>query len=344
MTAAHTDRPAVTPEEPVAEPAGRRLVTRLAATPEIGVIATVIVLFIVFSAASESFAGVSNLQTMGFDLAQYGILALGVSFVILTGGIDLSLGSVVALTAVVSAWLNARAELPAPAAIAVTLLLAAAIGVLHGVFVTRLGVPPFVTTLITLVAARGAALAITKGFPIDGVSETFTDLNAYRVLLIPVPTAIFIVCCVAAWVFLERTYAGRQLYAVGGNREAARLAGIRTERRIMLAYVVSALCAGLVGVLITSRLSVGQPGVGQGWELTAIAAAVIGGISLSGGAGRVVGVAFGAILLVVINTGLVILHVSPYYQQIVLGLVLAVAVTTDRIRSRRLARARRATP
>jgi ribose transport system permease protein len=322
----------------------RRITTRLAATPEIGVIAAVVVLFIGFSVASDSFAGVANLQTMGGDLAQYGIIALGVSFVILTGGIDLSLGSLVALTAVVSAWLNVRAGLPSPAAILLTLVLAAAIGVVHGLLVTRLGVPPFVTTLVTLVAARGAALAITKGFPIDGVSASFTDLNAYRIALIPVPTVIFIVFCLAAWVFLERTHVGRQIYAVGGNREAARLSGIRTERRIMLTYVISALCSGVVGVLITSRLSVGQPSVGSGWELTAIAAAVIGGISLSGGAGRVFGVAFGAVLLVIINTGLVILHVSPYYQQIVLGLVLAVAVTTDRVRSRRLARSREAAP
>jgi ribose transport system permease protein len=319
---------------------GRRWGERLAATPEIGVIAAVVVLFTAFAIASPNFAGLSNLQTMGGDLAQYGLLALGVSFVILTGGIDLSVGSVVALTAVLSAWLNVDAGLPVPIAILATLVVAAAIGTVHGLFVTRLGVPPFVTTLVTLVAARGAALAITKGFPIDGVGTSFSDLSAYRLLEVPMPTVIFIVACVLAWVFLERTYPGRQVYAVGGNREAARLSGIRTERRIMLTYLVSSVCAGVVGVLITSRLGVGQPSVGQGWELTAIAAAVIGGISLAGGAGRVLGVAFGAILLVIINSGLVILHVSPYYQQIVLGLVLAVAITTDRLRSRRLASSR----
>jgi ribose transport system permease protein len=331
---------AVEPQPATAAPPARRsLATRLAATPEIGVITAVVVLVIAFSLASPNFAGVASLQTMGGDLAQYGIIALGVSFVILTGGIDLSVGSLVALTAVVSAWLNARAHLPTLLAVLLTLLLAAAVGVMHGGLVTKLGVPPFVTTLVTLVAARGAALAITKGFPIDGVSASFTDLNAYRLFLVPVPTIIFVVLCALAWVFLERTHVGRQIYAVGGNREAARLAGIRTDRRIMLTYVISALCAGVVGVLITSRLSVGQPSVASGWELTAIASAVIGGISLSGGAGRVIGVAFGSILLVVINTGLVILHVSPYYQQIVLGAVLAVAITTDRIRSRRLSRA-----
>lgn len=307
---------------------------------EIGVVGAVVVVFVVFSLGNANFAGVSNLQTMGVDLAQYGLLALGVSFVIITGGIDLSVGSVVALSGVWSAWLNVHAGLPDLVAIAVALLTGAAIGLIHGFSVTILGVPPFVTTLVTLVAARGAALALTQGFPIDGVGNTFINLAQSRLAGIPVPTLLFVGACVLAWFFLERTHFGRQLYAVGGNAEAARLAGIRTKRRVVLAYVVSSVLAAGVGVLVTARLTVGQPSVADGWELNAIAAAVIGGISLSGGVGRVLGVAFGAILLVCINSGLVILHVSPYYQQIVLGAVLAVAVVTDRLRARRSERGR----
>lgn len=333
-----TGLPSAVTEAPTAPPG---LVERLVATPEIGVMTAVVVLFLGFSLASESFASVSNLQTMGRDLAQYGILAIGVGFVILTGGIDLSVGSMVAFSAVFSAWMNVSAGVPGPVAILVTLLAAAVVGLVHGLFITRLDVPPFVITLVTLVVARGAALALTRGFPIDGVDAIFSDLSAYQLALVPVPALIFLLICVLAWFFLERTYLGRQVYAVGGNREAARLAGIPTERRIVLAYVVSSLCAGVVGVLVTGRLSVGQPSVGTAWELTAIAAAVIGGMSLFGGSGRVIGVASGAILLVVINSGLVILHVSPYYQQIVLGLVLVVAITVDRLRSRRSSRIRR---
>lgn len=219
-------------------------------------------------------------------------------------------------------------------AIAAALLTGVAIGLVHGFAVTAIGVPPFVTTLVTLVMARGAALAITAGFPIDGIGTAFTDLAQLRVAGVPLPTLIFAVACVIAWLFLERTYPGRQVYAVGGNAEAARLAGIRTNRRIILTYVVSSTCAAAVGVMVAGRLGVGQPSIGTGWELYAIAAAVIGGISLTGGIGRVLGVGFGAILLVCINSGLVILHVSPYYQQIVLGAVLAIAIVTDRLRAR----------
>ncbi|WP_199443527.1 ABC transporter permease [Umezawaea beigongshangensis] len=308
---------------------------------EIGVVIAVAVAFTVFALANGNFAGVPNLQTMGVDLAQYGLLALGVSFVIITGGIDLSVGSVVALSGVWSAWLNVHAGLPDVIAIALALVTGAVIGVVHGLSVTVLGVPPFVTTLVTLVAARGAALALTEGFPIDGVGTVFTGIAQYRIAGVPVPTLLFVGACVLAWLFLERTYQGRQLYAVGGNAEAARLAGIRTRRRVILAYVVSSTCAAAVGVLVTARLTVGQPSIATGWELNAIAAAVIGGVGLAGGVGRVVGVAFGAILLVLINNGLVILHVSPYYQQIVLGAVLAVAVVTDRLRSRGFERNRR---
>jgi ribose transport system permease protein len=321
-------------EEPAAPDRTPSALTEFLRSQEIGVVAAVIVIVAAFSLANGNFASVVNLQTMGVDLAQYGLLALGVSFVMLTGGIDLSIGSVVAFSAVWSAWLNVHAGLPGALAIAVALVTGALIGLVHGFAVTVIRVPPFVTTLVTLVAARGAALAITKGFPIDGVGSAFSDIAQLRVASIPLPALLFAAACVLAWFFLERTYIGRQVYAVGGNAEAARLAGIRTERRVVLAYVVSGVCAAAVGVLVTGRLGVGQPSIGTGWELNAIAAAVIGGISLTGGTGRVLGVAFGAILLVCINSGLVILHVSPYYQQIVLGTVLAVAIITDRLRAR----------
>ncbi|MEV8378753.1 ABC transporter permease [Kribbella sp. NPDC056861] len=316
-------------------------VNRFLRGQEVGVVVAVVVLFAVFSTASGNFASGANLQTMGVDLAQYGLLALGVSFVMLTGGIDLSVGSVVAFSAVWSAWLNVHAGLPGAIAIAAALLTGATIGLVHGFAVTAIGVPPFVTTLVTLVMARGAALAITEGFPIDGVGTAFTDLAQLRIAGVPLPTLIFAGACLIAWLFLERTYQGRQVYAVGSNAEAARLAGIRTNRRIILTYVVSSSCAAAVGVLVAGRLGVGQPSIGTGWELNAIAAAVIGGISLTGGIGRVLGVAFGAILLVCINSGLVILHVSPYYQQIVLGAVLAIAIVTDRLRARTTERKQR---
>lgn len=317
-----------------------RLAEWLAGTPEAGVVAAVVVIVVVLSVVNPTFASVDNLQTIGRDLGQFGILAVGESFPMLTGGIDLSPGSITAFSGVLAAWLNVNEHVPGPLVVVLVLLVAAAIGFAHGLFVTRLDVPPFVITLVTLVTGQGAALAITHGLPIDNVDPLFNGFVITNVLGFPPPTLLFALICVAVWFFLERTYIGRQLYAVGGNREAARLAGIRSNRRIVLAYVVSATSAGVVGMLVLGRLNVGEPGVAVGWELTAIASAVIGGVSLFGGSGRVVGVAFGAILLEVINNGLIILHVSPYYQQIVLGAVLAIAITLDRLRARRLARRR----
>jgi ribose transport system permease protein len=335
VASAHPESTAPSLDTPASAEKGPSAWGTFLRSQEIGVVVAVIVIMVAFSVVNGNFASTSNLQTMGVDLAQYGLLALGVGFVMLTGGIDLSIGSVVAFAAVWSAWLNVELGLPAVVAIVLALVTGALIGLIHGFVVTVIRVPPFVTTLVTLVAARGAALAITQGFPIDGIGSAFSDLAQYRLAGVPVPTLVFAGACVLAWLFLERTYVGRQIYAVGGNPEAARLAGIRTRRRIVLAYVVSGVCAAAVGVLVTGRLGVGQPSIGNGWELNAIAAAVIGGISLTGGTGRVLGVAFGAILLVCINSGLVILHVSPYYQQIVLGAVLAIAIVTDRLRARR---------
>lgn len=206
---------------------------------------------------------------------------------------------------------------------------------IHGTLVTRLWIAPFIITLVTLGVARGIALAATQGLPVNGLPESFLWLGQGYILGIPVPAVIFALVSVTVGVFLRKTYVGRQIYAVGGNREAARLAGVPVGRRIDITYVVSASLAGLVGPILTARLSQGQPGIGVGYELTAITAAVLGGVSLAGGQGRIVGVVFGAALLGIITNGLVVLNVSPFYQQIVLGCVLGTAVILDRLRARR---------
>jgi ribose transport system permease protein len=322
---------------------GRRWTRRLAETPEIGVIVACVAVFLGVWAAKRQFADPANLQQMGLNLAAYGILAVGESLVILTGGIDLSVGALAALSGVFSAWLFVQAGLPLLPCILLTLLVCAAVGLLHGVFVTRLNVPPFVITLVTYTAARGAAEAITQSVPITISGSGFMDMSRAAVAGIPVPVLVFGVVAVAAWAFLERTYPGRQIYALGGNAEAARLAGINTRRRTVWTYVASAVLAGVVGILISARLGLGDPSVATGYELDAIAAAVIGGVSLLGGQGRIIGVVAGSVLLVIINDALIVLNVSPYYQQIALGAVLGVAITIDRVRARRLARARRIT-
>jgi ribose transport system permease protein len=299
-----------------------------------------VLVFVIVTLIKPRFADEANLQVIGLDLSNYGILAIGVGCVILTSGIDLSPGSVVALCSMVSAYLNVNEHWPVGLCIIVSVGIGVVIGYLHGWFITRLDVPPFAITLVTLTAAAGAALALTSGQPISGVSSFYQTVTLKDVFGVPLPVIIFAVVAIAAWVLLERTYVGRQIYAVGGNREAARLAGIPVRKRLMLTYIISGGCAGLVAVLVIGRIGVGDPSVGSGWELDAIAAAVIGGVSLYGGEGRVVGMVAGVLLLMLINNALIVLNVSPFFQQVALGLVLGVAIVADRVRARSRGRSR----
>lgn len=339
MTAPTTLTPVEAP--PRGRPAPVRLLRRLAESPEAGVILACVLVFAIIAANAPTYTSVGNLQVMGRDLAQVGILAVGESAVILTGGIDLSVGALAGLAGILTAWFNVNKGLPAPVAILFTLLICAAVGLWHGLMVTRLSVPPFVITLVTYTVAQGMALAITTGTPINGIDPLFSNLSQYYIGRVPVPALFFLGAVLIAWFLLERTYQGRQIYAVGGNKEAARLAGIPVARRITSTYMASAVLAGVVGVLVIGRMNVADPSVGSGWELTAIAAAVVGGVSLFGGEGRMVGIAAGAILLEFIANGLLALHVNTYYQTVVQGAVLGAAILLDRLRARLFGRARR---
>lgn len=321
-------------------PARRSRIRAIIDIPEFGVVSACVLVFVIVTIIKPSFANASNLDVIGLDLASYGILAIGVGFVILTSGIDLSPGSVVALCAMVSAYLNVNEGFPVGACIIISILIGMVIGFLHGWFITRLDVPPFAITLVTLTAAAGGALALTSGQPISGVAFFYQTLTLSKTVGIPVPVIIFVVIAILAWIFLERTYIGRQIYAVGGNREAARLAGVPVRSRLMLTYMISGACAGVVAVLVIGRIGVGDPNVGNGWELDAIAACVIGGVSLYGGEGRIVGVVAGVLLLMLINNALIVLNVSPFFQQVALGLVLGVAIVADRLRARSRGNAR----
>jgi ribose transport system permease protein len=343
MTAPSTLTPAPEGAAPPREmPTAARLLRKLAESPEAGVILACVLVFTGIALAAPTYTATGNLQVMGRDLAQVGILAIGESLVILTGGIDLSVGALAGLSGILAAWFNVNQGMPAPLAVLVTLGICAAVGWWHGTMVTKLNVPPFVITLVTFTVSQGLALAITSGSPINGIDPLFSNLSQYYVGEVPVPALFFIGAAAIAWFVLERTYVGRQIYAVGGNKEAARLAGIPIARRINATYIASAVLSGVVGLLVIGRMNVADPSVGgSGWELTAIAAAVVGGVSLFGGEGRIVGVAAGAILLEFITNGLLALKVSPYKQQIVQGAVLGVAILADRWRARRFGRAQR---
>jgi ribose transport system permease protein len=334
--------PAGSADTASASPAEPNLLQKLIATPEAGVVVACVLAFVSFSIAAHTYYSTVNLQVMGRDLAQLGILAIGESFVILTGGIDLSVGGLAGFAGILAGWLNVNHNMPGPVAIAVTLLICAGVGFWHGTMVNKLNVPPFVITLVTFTICKGLSQAVTSGTPITGVSNVFGDIELFYVGPVPVPALIFLAVAVAAWFVLERTYVGRQIYAVGGNPEAARLAGIPTRRRITSTYVVSSTLAGLVGILIVGRLGVADASVaGNGAELVAIAAAVVGGVSLFGGEGRILGIAAGAILLELINNGLLAMNVNAYYQTVVQGVVLGIAILADRIRAKYFGGSRR---
>jgi ribose transport system permease protein len=268
-----------------------------------------------------------NLLNVGRQSALVGIIAIGMTFVILTGGIDLSVGAILAVSGVTTAMLINQGML-LPAAGACGLLVGAAIGVVNGLGVALLKIQPFIMTLATMVAAQGLSLRLTNGGPeqFNGTDGLFTLMGSGDVLGLPGPFVIFLVISILGILALRYLPFGRFLYAIGGSMEAARLSGVRTNRVIVLAYAISGLCAGLAGVMTAARLGVGDPTAGSLSNLDAITAVVIGGTSLAGGIGGAVGTVFGALLLAVISNVMNLIGISPFDQQIVKGAVIVIAV------------------
>lgn len=314
-----------------------RLRRVLVDTPEIGIVTAVIIAFVIFTAKNSNFASGVELQNLGIDLAGFAILAVGESFCIITGGIDLSVGSLTAFFVVASAWVNVTARVPIVLTFVVILLAGALWGLWHGFLITKLQIAPFVVTLVTFIFAMGADEALAPT-PIPVTSPVFLSIVGSTVAGVPVAVIVLIVIALLGWFVLERTYLGRQIYAVGGNAEAARLAGIPVKRRTMLVYVISGACSAVVGIIVASHLTSGTADSVSGWELIAIASCVIGGVSLIGGQGRLIGVVAGAALLVVLRDGLVAINVNVYYQSMVVGAVLLIAIVVDRFRIIRLER------
>ena len=277
----------------------------------------------------------ANLAVMMRFVATFGLLAIGEILVIITGGIDLSVGSMTALTGVLAAMLMMRGiafipPLGTVPAIVITLACAALVGVWHGFCVTRLHIPPFIVTLGTWLILRGLAAFITRGYPILFPAESpFLILGQGEIYKIPVMFIILILVALIASFLLDGTTLGRHIYAVGGNIEAARVSGINVDRVRVFCYAISGIMAGVVGVLLASRLGQGTPTVGEGYELWAIAATVIGGTSLMGGEGSVAGAILGAATMAVMANGLVLVNFSSYLQNVVLGAVLMIAVAYD---------------
>lgn len=291
-----------------------------------------ILLCILFAILNPVFLSAGNIINIVRQISFNAILAMGMTTVIITGGIDLSVGSVLAVAAVVSAsFIKLSAPvIPVPLALLLGLGIGAVCGFFNGFFVTKGNLPPFISTMVMMTIARGAAQLYTKGRPVSGLLPGFTFLGSGFLFGIPVPIYLLVIVVALTWFILNKTRTGRYIYAVGGNETAAAASGIKVHKIKIFAYTYSGILAAFVGLIMTARLNSASPVVGDGYELDAIAASVIGGTSMEGGKGRVVSVLIGAFIIGTISNGLDILNVSSYWQQIVKGLIILAAVLIDR--------------
>lgn len=302
---------------------------------EYGIAVAFILELILFAVLSPYFLTAENLLNVSLQTSITAIIAVGMTFVILTAGIDLSVGSIVALAGVLTTGalkLDVPPVLVYPIAIGIGLLFGVVSGASAGVFVTKFNITPFIVTLALMTIWRGLAFVVTQGRPIWELPEGFAYLARGRILEIPIPTIIMIVVFAIAHFVLTRTRFGRYVYAVGGNPEAARLAGIKTNRILMEVYIISGFLSALSGVLLASRVNSGQPNSGLMYELDVIAAVVVGGTSLFGGRGTVIGTLIGSLLIGVLRNGLNLMDVESYIQQVIVGVVILLAVMMDRLR------------
>ena len=260
-----------------------------------------------------------------------GISAVGMTCVILTSGIDLSVGSVMAIVNIIGARLMTEFGLPILPAAVITLFVSALVGLLNGVMISYVGVPAFIVTLATMISLRGLAYVLCGGMPVWGMPDAFRTLGQGYIGPIPVPVVIMLIVFALGWIFLNRTRMGRYIYGLGGNQEAVRLAGIKTARVGTTAYIISSLLTGLAGLIMLSRINTGQPKIGTAFEMDVITAVVLGGVSMRGGSGSILGVLVGVFITGILSNGMILLNISEYYQQIAKGLVLLFAVTFDTI-------------
>ena len=304
-------------------------------TTEMIMFLAVIILVTVSTLINPRFIGVDNLHSVSRDIALLGIAGIGEGFAILVAGIDLSVGSMIGLGGVLVAYFIVSQGLPIWVGMLLTLLIGLGVGAIHGLFVTKLKMHGFLITLVTMGVARGASLVITKGWPIIDLPRSYNVIAQGYVANIPIPVIIFVAILAVTLFLLRFTYIGRQIYAAGGNMEAARLSGVNVDARIILCYVIAALCSSLVGMIQAGRLTIGHPGAGEGYELLAITACIVGGLSFFGGEGSVLGIAVGASMIGVLQNAMIMLKVSPYWHRIVIGLVLLSAIVFDYVRRRR---------
>lgn len=288
----------------------------------------IIAIVIIMSFASPVFMTSKNIVNIIRQISINGIIAVGMTFVILTGGIDLSVGSVVAITSVMCGSLletGVHWLLACGIAIIVSLLF----GAFNGVMIAYVGFQPFIATLATVTMGSGIALVFSDGKPFTIKNPSFLAIGQGYIGKIPIPIILLVFVVAIGLIVLKTTTFGRYVFAVGGNKNAAKLSGVRTRRVELMVYVISALCASIVGLILSARISSGQPTAGEGYELDAIAATAIGGTSMSGGVGSLTGTVFGFVILGLVTNSMNLLNINSFYQQIVKGILIILAVFLD---------------
>lgn len=311
-----------------------------------GIVLILLGLFILMSVLSPAFLKTRNLLNVVRQISVIGLIGMGVTIVIITTGIDLSSGSVIALSAVIAASLAQRegweaamypglaGKLPVIVPILAGILIGVLCGFLNGWTIAKFKIPPFIATLGMMTIARGFALLYSDGRPVSSLTDSYNFIGQGEVLGIPFPIIILAVMAVLTHIMLNNTKFGRHIYAIGGNEQAAKISGLDVGKMLILIYTFAGFLSGLAGVVLSSRISSGQPGLGQGYELDAIASAVIGGTSFSGGIGTIWGTMVGALIIGILNNGLDLLNVSAYWQQIVKGLIIVIAIILDERKNR----------
>ena len=295
---------------------------------------SLIILIIFFSITSSTFLSIDNFLSIALQTAVIGIVALGSTFVIITSGIDLSVGAIVAFSGVMMGFAM-QAGMPTFISILIGLLSGVALGVAIGLFITKAKLPPFIVTLGFMMMVRGLVLALTNGMPISGLNEGFEKLAAGTILRIPYPVIFLIVLAVILGFILKNTKIGKYVYAIGSNEDASKLSGVNVDRVKLFVYGLSGLMCAISGIILASRLISAQPTEGMGYEMDAIAAVVIGGASLAGGTGTIFGTMLGAFIMTVLKNGLTMLNVSGMWQQVAVGAVVLGAVYIDNLKNRR---------
>lgn len=288
-----------------------------------------IVLCLVISIIAPRFLTVTNLRNVLTQVSVNAVIAAGMTFVILTGGIDLSVGSILAICGAIAAVI-AQSGGNVFLAVVAALVIGALIGLANGLIISKGKIQPFIATLATMTVFRGVTYVYTGGTPVSGLSQSFMVLGNNKILGIPIPVLVMVIIFAASFYILTQIRYGIYVYALGGNEDSSRLSGINTERIKTMVYVISGIMAAISGIIVTSRIGSASPNAGSGFELDAIAAVVLGGTSLSGGEGSIMGTIIGAVIIGVLNNGLNLMNVSPFYQLIVKGLVILLAVLVDK--------------